>query len=306
MENNTSRTAICSSCVATLPAESAITSAKHAGKDLQHHDADVELNKKSRKATHFLAFVLWALDVWTRNAHIVMPCTRSMRNPTWESCCKQGSVQLQLLSDPPEYLKNLLASNLRQYNAAFKFTSLGYDIVSAEERNANNIRDEFNAFQIHGALCHRQGPLIPYEDSEPSYAQLYIYDPSFAAQRRSERNENLNLEIITELSTMLSHCNHFSCIYRHAHEILSRNENTNTGGGLSNNTNDNNESNNLPYIIISPSMRMRLIEGSDICTTNLPTMEEVAAVIPTEYSDRSFRDIVLTLRSYSNLRQSTG
>ena len=105
---------------------------------------------------------------------------------------------------------------------------------------------------------------------------------------------------------MLSHCNHFSCIYRHAHEILSRNENTNTGGDLSNNTNDNNESNNLPYIIISPSMRMRLIEGSDRCTTNLPTMEEVAAVIPTEYSDRSFRDIVLTLRSYSNLRQSTG
>jgi hypothetical protein len=27
-----------------------------------------------------------------------------MRNPSWKSCCKQGSVQLQLLSDPPEYL----------------------------------------------------------------------------------------------------------------------------------------------------------------------------------------------------------
>ncbi|ORE12542.1 hypothetical protein BCV71DRAFT_240043, partial [Rhizopus microsporus] len=240
----------------------------------------------------------------------------SLRNPSWESCCKRGSVQLQLFPKPPQYLKYLLAStdtqgrhfkdNLRQYNAAFAFTSLGYDIVSAEERNANNSRGGLNAFQIHGALCHRQGPLIPYEGSEPSYAQLYIYDPSFAAQRSSERNENLNLEIITELSTMLSHCNPFSCIYRHAHEILSRNENTNTGGDLSNNTNDNNESNNLPYIIISPSMRMRLIEGSDRCTTNLPTMEEVAAVIPTEYSDRSFRDIVLTLRSYSNLRQSTG
>ncbi|PHZ17411.1 uncharacterized protein RHIMIDRAFT_243485 [Rhizopus microsporus ATCC 52813] len=108
--------------------------------------------------------------------------TSSMRNPSWESCCKQGSVQLQLLPDPPEYLKDLLErtdtqgrhfkDNLRQYNAAFAFTSLGCDIVSPEDRannnnnnssssssNNNNNRGGLNAFQIHGALCHRQGPL---------------------------------------------------------------------------------------------------------------------------------------------------
>jgi hypothetical protein len=50
---------------------------------------------------------------------------------------------------------------------------------------------------------------------------------------------------------------------------------------------------------------MRLIEGSDRRTHKLPTMEEIAAVIPIEYSDRSFRDTVLTLRSNSNLRQNT-
>ena len=59
--------------------------------------------------------------------------TSSLSNPSWESCCKQGSVQLQLLPDPPQYLKDLLAStdtqgshfkdNLRQYNAAFAFTT---------------------------------------------------------------------------------------------------------------------------------------------------------------------------------------
>ena len=191
---------------------------------------------------------------------------------------------MQLLLDPPQYLKDLLAStdiqgshfkdNLRQYNAAFAFTSLGFDIVSAEERNANNNRrGGLNAFQIHAALCHRQGPLIPYDGSEPSYAQFYIYDPSYTAQRRSERNENLNSEIITELSTMLSHCNPFSRIYLHAHEILSRNEDRSTDGDLSNNINDHNESNNSPYIVISPSMRMRLIEGSDRRTQNLLTTE---------------------------------
>jgi hypothetical protein len=160
--------------------------------------------------------------------------TSSLRNPSWESCCKQGSVQLQLLPDPPEYLKDLLAStdtqgrhfkdNLRQYNAAFAFMSLGCDIVSAEERNVNSNRGGLNAFQIHGTLCHRQGPLLPVEGNAPSYAQLYIYDPSYAAQRLSERNENLDNEIIENLSTVLSQCNSFAHIYRHAYEILNNHE----------------------------------------------------------------------------------
>ncbi|CEG76789.1 hypothetical protein RMATCC62417_11641 [Rhizopus microsporus] len=157
--------------------------------------------------------------------------TSSMRNPSWESCCKRGSVQLQLLPDSPEYMKDLLErtnnqgrvfkDSLRQYNAAFAFTSLGCDIVSAGEHNANNNRGELNAFQIHGALCHRQGPLLPVEGNASSYAQLYIYDPLYAAQRRPERNEYLGHEIIGNLSTMFAQCNHFARIYRHAYEILS-------------------------------------------------------------------------------------
>ncbi|KAG1169680.1 hypothetical protein G6F70_008214 [Rhizopus microsporus] len=134
----------------------------------------------------------------------------------------RGSVQPQLLPDPPEYLKNLLAStdtqgrhfknSLRQYNAAFAFTSLGCDIVSGEDRannnnnnsNSNNNRDGLYAFQIHGILCHRQGPLIPVKGSEHSYAQLYIFDPSYAAEIRQARNSNLDPKIIMELSAMLA------------------------------------------------------------------------------------------------------
>ncbi|ORE16000.1 hypothetical protein BCV71DRAFT_272768 [Rhizopus microsporus] len=107
--------------------------------------------------------------------------TSFLSNPSWESCCKRRLVQLQLLLDLPQYLKNLLAStdtqgrhfkdNLRQYNAAFAFTSLGCSIVSAEDRaNNNNNRGGLNAFQIHGALCHRQGPLLSVEGNTPSYA----------------------------------------------------------------------------------------------------------------------------------------
>ncbi|CEJ01725.1 hypothetical protein RMCBS344292_15746 [Rhizopus microsporus] len=239
--------------------------------------------------------------------------TSSLRNPSWESCCKRGSVQLQHLPDPPQYLKNLLAStdtqgrhfkdNLPQYNAAFAFTSLGCDIVSAENHvnnnNSNNINNKrgLNAFQIHGALCHRRGPLTPVEGSESSYAQLYIFDPSYAAERRQARNSNLDLEVIRELSAMLAQYNPFASVYRHAHEILSNHEVD---------SNNYQTETNAPYIVISPSMRMRLIEGGDRRIQNLPTMEEVAAIIPIEYRDRSFRDTVLTLRSNNNLRQNIG
>ena len=125
--------------------------------------------------------------------------------------------------------------------------------------------------------------MTPVEGSEPSYAQLYIFDPSYAAERKQARNNNLDPEIIRELSAILDQCNPFARVYRHAHEILSNHENEA----------------NVPYIVISPFMRTRLIEGGDRRVQNLPTMEEVSAVILIEYSDRSFRDIVLTLRSSS-------
>lgn len=38
-------------------------------------------------------------------------------------------------------------------------------------------------------------------------------------------------------------------------------------------------------------MKMRLTEGDDRRTHKLPTMEEIAAAIPIEYSYRNFRDI---------------
>jgi hypothetical protein len=78
-------------------------------------------------------------------------------------------------------LKDLLArtdaigrkfkDNLRQYNAAFAFTSLGCNIASAEERTSSkNSRGGLHAFQIHGELYHPQDPLLPVESNAPSYA----------------------------------------------------------------------------------------------------------------------------------------
>ncbi|CEG75461.1 hypothetical protein RMATCC62417_10497 [Rhizopus microsporus] len=134
---------------------------------------------------------------------------------------------------------------------------------------------------------------------------MYTYDPSYTAQKCSERNENTDHEIIRNLSAILGQRNPFAHIYRHTYEILSNHESSSINSKDRSNNNGSTES-GPPYIIISPLMRMCLIEEGDRRTQNLPTMEEVAAVIPIEYSDISFRDIVLTLRSSSrndSLRQ---
>ncbi|KAG1178316.1 hypothetical protein G6F70_000161 [Rhizopus microsporus] len=118
---------------------------------------------------------------------------------------------------------------------------------------------------------------------------------------KEDKQETITLildpEIIRELSAMLSQCDPFASVYRHAHEIL---------GSHENDSNNDQTETNAPYIAINPFIKIYLIKVDDKRTHNLPTMEEVAVAIPIEYIDRNFRDIVLTLRSSSrndNLRQ---
>ena len=100
------------------------------------------------------------------------------------------------------------------------------------------------------------------------------------------RNENMKQEIIKNLLTVLSQCNPFVRIYRHAYGILSNHESSSINNEDKGNNNGSAESGS-PYIIISSSMRMHLIKGGVRRTHNLPTMEEVATVIPIEYIDRN-------------------
>lgn len=95
-------------------------------------------------------------------------------------------MQLRSLQEPPQYLQELFVSvmararkfrsQLRQYNAAFAFTSLHYTADSH-----TNERQGITSFQIHGELYHLQGPLTVYSGQDPKYAQLYVYDPDYAS-----------------------------------------------------------------------------------------------------------------------------
>ncbi|KAF6161706.1 hypothetical protein GIB67_029150 [Kingdonia uniflora] len=76
------------------------------------------------------------------------------------------------------------------------------------------------SFVIHGELHHRIGALVPNEEQEASYAQLYIYNPGASLNTHHKRNPYLNRDVLKVIQDTLVRCNPFSEFYHHAYEIL--------------------------------------------------------------------------------------
>ena len=104
--------------------------------------------------------------------------TSTSSHPIFSTCCQKGAVSLPLLPNPPAFLRQVLKGedrrsikfrdNIRQYNMALAFTSLGVK----EDRLVN--RRGGWVFCISGELCHFIGSLRPDEHEPPKYVQLYI------------------------------------------------------------------------------------------------------------------------------------
>lgn len=210
-----------------------------------------------------------------------LPANATANKTFWMSCCKAGAAKVDLLKEPPQYLKDLYEStdargqtfknNLRRYNAAFAFTSLRCEVSS---KNISNM-----PFQIHGQMYHTQGPLSVEDSNQAKYAQLYIFDSEYAASIRSLNNSELDNELIRELSSVIHRCNPYVHLYKTAHEIL---EKTDEEGS---------------FIRVYPSMRIELVAGRDRRTENVPTANEVAGILPNESSSDTFRVIRIYLRN---------
>ena len=205
--------------------------------------------------------------------------------PKFEACCKQGDVVLPPFRQPPDFLRNLLQDRtpsarhfrqqLRQYNAALSFTSFNCTVT---DRGAPG---GVNCFQIHGELYHLQGPLDAAASQAPRYAQLYFYDPAYATEARLRANTQLDGAILRGLLDMLYDVNNpYIQLYLTARERLRARQHS---AGPS-------------RVILNPQMRLVLEEGADRRRENLPTSDEVAVLIPDEYGDPSYRDIVLADR----------
>jgi hypothetical protein len=124
-------------------------------------------------------------------------------------CCNHGKVRVPIAPDPPLLLRQLLngthtdsrgfREHIRRYNAALAFTSLGVRV----DGTVNSGRGPY-VFRIGGELCHFVGSLLPTQSAQPTYAQLYIYDPRVALDTCMRRNPE-SPDPVIEVHSSLEH-----------------------------------------------------------------------------------------------------
>ncbi|EMD86726.1 hypothetical protein COCC4DRAFT_143500 [Bipolaris maydis ATCC 48331] len=219
--------------------------------------------------------------------------TSSISALSFTFCCGDGRVRLPAFQPLPTYLYSLhspsaeavrFRTNIRSYDSAFAFTSID---CTPTTRGVG--MSGVQVLQIHGALHHRNGPIEETgEDSLPSYAQLYFHDPQYAASIRAQRNPHLDERILQQLTSMLCEVNNpYINIYRTAKERLCE--------AASNDT----------RVLLTSNLRFTLETGTDRRLENIPTSDEVAAVIPDTAASETCRPIVLEARNSSALFRIT-
>ena len=107
-----------------------------------------------------------------------------------------------------------------------------------------------------------------HNNDSPHYAQLYLYDPTFAVEQRIARNPLLKPDLLQQLREMLYDCNLFIDIYKTAAERIQ------TPPNISEEI----------RVILNPQMKLLLELGADRRRSNLPIANEVAIIIPDEYN----------------------
>ncbi len=124
------------------------------------------------------------------------------------------------------------------------------------------------------------GSLLPQEEGKLSYAQLYIHDPAEALSMHNRRNPNLNPEIMSHLQDLMQDVNPYVALYRHAYLIMK-----------------DKPREEYPNI----EVRLHVGDGTDGRRYNLPTVDELAAIIPGDGSEpvQNDRDIVLRMHDHS-------
>ena len=124
------------------------------------------------------------------------------------------------------------------YNSSLCFASCGADIngdkilkANIKNNHANkNIVDinERNrgvySFRIQGIVYHSLGPLIPKNQENPNFAQIYFYDTDNEIQNRMKVANKLNEKTLTSLQKLIHDINTF---YQKFKNTLDNHVNTN-------------------------------------------------------------------------------
>lgn len=190
-------------------------------------------------------------------------------------CCSKGQIKLPTLKPPPEPLQSLVTgthpdsthflAKIRKYNSCFQMTSFG---ATREVREPGFMP----TFKVQGQVYHLAGSLLPQENCNPQFLQIYfVGNSSEEVSSRCSNMPDLKQRIILPLQELL-----------HEHNIYIRTFKT----ALENMPSDDYQ------IIIRPD---RAPAGEHERRFNAPTIDEVAVVVVGNQFNQ--RDIVLQKKS---------
>ena len=160
---------------------------------------------------------------------------------------------------------------IRQYNIALTFTSLGANF----DRSLLDGSGPY-VLKLYGELYHNHGALIPNENRDTSYAQLYIYDSQMALNQRMNRNQSLDRDTMSHLQDMLLEHNPFVPLYKQAAERLREQGAT-----------------------LDVQVRLTYYPHSDPRRYNVPAGNEIVVILPGKNITEDNRDVVIQLRGGS-------
>lgn len=211
--------------------------------------------------------------------------SKKTKHPRFSMCCMEGRVHLPLIKSPPHLLQELLdysgnsttkafRRNIRIYNAAFAFTSMGGKVDHEINKHGGPY-----VFRINGQIYHLHGSLTPADGQKPKFAQLYIYDTDNEVSNRlgfakcDDGNNSLQEEVVRDILHMLDEHNSLVKSYRMARDKYR--ENT------------------------LQEFKLRLIgsRSTNGRQNNLPSCSEVAALLVEQHlHEDSHRDIIVEHR----------
>lgn len=150
------------------------------------------------------------------------------KNGTFIKCCHNGKVNLRVptnsnliesLLKKVDSVSNNYKKRIRSYNSSMAMVS------SKASVNENQQGGPYH-FKIHGTFYHQHGPLIPPNDEQPSYAQLYFLDTEEATKIRIGREFNSDClpETMNILSEHLININPYVQNYRKMHQVIESNQ----------------------------------------------------------------------------------
>ena len=192
-------------------------------------------------------------------------------------CCMNGNIQLRVTDDYPVALQRLLTEdahfreNIRTYNAAMSFASLGAKLAPVPGNGPY-------VFRVQGQVYHRIGAAEVEEGVHPTYCQLYLLDSEAALSRRLEHpsNTGCRADLLNSLDTILREVgNPYIDIFRSMKERIDEEVNR-----------AQNEGRQLRPVTLT----LRADPTMDRRRYNTPTANEVAAIFVGEDGDAP-RDI---------------